>query len=144
MRVRPSEILKEDIIKYLGWTVEEAAEQLKIPISELAAMLENRIPMSREFAMMLERAGFGIEKSWLRLEERAPLLLYYLHKVPCGTETMDVRDIPEPFQSQFRKAMIGSTVPSACGNLYYAEDWLDWASGNWRWGDKPVPLEETN
>lgn len=71
-------------------------------------------------------------------------LLYDLHKVPCGRDTMDARNIPEPFQSQFRKAMIGSGIPTADPNIFFAHDWLDWASGSWRWGDKPVPLEETN
>lgn len=138
MRVRPSEVLKEDIIEYLGWTVEEAAEHLNLRLSELVAVLDNRIPITPYFANRLEAAGHGTAASWLRLEERVPLLLYGLHKVPCGQDTMDARNIPEPFQSQFRKAMIGSGIPTADPNIFFAHDWLDWASGNWRWGDKPV------
>ena len=39
IRVRPSEILQEDIINALGWSVEEAAEKIGIPFAELTAIL---------------------------------------------------------------------------------------------------------
>jgi len=69
-RVRPSEILQEDIINHLGWSVEEAAEKIGIPFAELAAILENRIPISPAVAQKLEAAGYSTTAFWLRLEEK--------------------------------------------------------------------------
>jgi len=71
-------------------------------------------------------------------------LLYGLESVPYGEETMDHRDIPEPFQSQFKKAMIGQCCPGPAPYTNWTYDWLMWASGNWRWGDKPIPPEQEN
>lgn len=65
-------------------------------------------------------------------------LLYDLDKVPCGENTMDARDIPEPFRTQFLKAMHGQCIPGPSSHIHYAHDWLEWASGNWRWGDRPT------
>lgn len=65
-------------------------------------------------------------------------LLYGLDKVPFGETTMDARDIPEPFRTQFLKAMYGQAIPGPAPHIHYAHDWLEWASGTWRWGDRPM------
>ena len=54
-------------------------------------------------------------------------------------------DIPEPFRHQFRIALRGSGAPYIEGydfapdDCAYAQDWIDWASGTWRWGGSPEP-----
>lgn len=65
-------------------------------------------------------------------------LLYDLDKVLCGRTMMDSRNIPEPFRSQFLEAMKGQGIPTSGPNIHHAKDWLEWASGNWRWGDWPI------
>lgn len=142
MRVRPSEILKEDIINYLGWTVEEAAEQLKVPLSELVAVLNDQKPITSDFARKLEEAGHGTVGGWLRLEAKAPLMRYGLDKVPYGRDIMDARNIPEPFQTRFRNAMRGATVPTASMHKFYTSDWLSWASTSWYWDEKHLSTED--
>jgi len=69
-RVRTSEILQEDVINALGWSIEEAAEKIGIPFAELTAILENRIPISQGVAQKLEAAGFSTAAFWLRLEDK--------------------------------------------------------------------------
>lgn len=54
-------------------------------------------------------------------------------------------DIPQPFRQQFRAALRGSGCPRVEGydfdpeDCAYAQDWIDWASGNWHWGGIPTP-----
>jgi len=69
IRVRPSEILLEDIINASGWSVDEAAEKIGIPFAELTAILENRIPISLAVAQKLEAGGHSTAAFWSRLEE---------------------------------------------------------------------------
>jgi hypothetical protein len=48
-------------------------------------------------------------------------------------------DIPEPYRQQFEAALRGSGCPvvEGYGECAYAQDWLDWSSGNWPWGGGP-------
>lgn len=66
-----------------------------------------------------------------------PKLLFGLEKVPVGRETMDARYVPDPFRQQFIDAMRGQCKPSPEPTIFYTSDWIEWASGNWRWGDRP-------
>ncbi len=47
-----------------------------------------------------------------------------------------ISDIPEPHRQQFEAALHGSGCPVVEGysDCAYAQDWIDWSSGNWPWG----------
>lgn len=51
-------------------------------------------------------------------------------------------EIPEPWRSQFRHALIGSAQPalSGEGELAYASDWQQWIIGEW-YGRGPSGLD---
>lgn len=72
-------------------------------------------------------------------------LLHGLDAVPVRqadrVRFVALEDIPEPFRQQFWKALLGSGAPVIEGfeNCAYVQDWIDWASGNWRWGSRPTP-----
>jgi hypothetical protein len=74
-------------------------------------------------------------------------LLYGLDIVPIRwagkLRFVALDDIPEPFRQQFLKALLGSGCPGieGFGQCAYAQDWIDWASGVWRWGGVPTPAE---
>lgn len=56
-----------------------------------------------------------------------------------------IGDIPEPWQSQFRRATYGAQQPVIDdeGSLAYAWDWLQWVGGTWYGGHNgPTNLED--
>lgn len=56
-----------------------------------------------------------------------------------GIRFVVINDIPEPYRQQFEAALRGSGCPVVEGydDCAYAQDWLDWSSGNWPWDGGP-------
>lgn len=55
-----TEILKEDVLPALGLAIEEAAEQLGVPNEYFNAIINNKIPITLEFAQKIEK-WLGVE-----------------------------------------------------------------------------------
>ncbi len=95
----------------------------------------------KEWASGESELGFPVFK----FREDIMELPYGLDEVPIRADGalkyIRAEDIPEPYQGQFKKAMSGQGQPTFEGreDTYYAWDWQEWASGNWRWGGKPEP-----
>lgn len=56
-----------------------------------------------------------------------------------GMRFVAIDDIPEPYRQQFEAALRGSGCPvvEGYGGCAYAQDWIDWSTGNWPWGGGP-------
>lgn len=66
--VHPGEIVREECIKPLGLTVQEAAEGLGVSRSALSRVINGRAGISPEMAVRLSK-GFGsTPETWLRMQ----------------------------------------------------------------------------
>ena len=56
-----------------------------------------------------------------------------------------ITEIPEPWQSQFKRGIFGAQCPIVNGErgLAYSWDWLQWARGGWYGGhNAPANLDD--
>ena len=66
--VHPGEIVREECIKPLGLTVEEAAKGLGVSRSALSRLINGKAGISPEMAMRLSK-GFGsTPETWLKMQ----------------------------------------------------------------------------
>ena len=62
----PGAGIREDCIKALGLTIAEAAAHLKVDEEELAAICEERAPITADMAVRFEQAFGSTAEFWLR------------------------------------------------------------------------------
>jgi len=65
----PGEILREDVLPELGFSVSEAARQLGVSRVQLSRVLHGHVPMSPDLALRLEQWLSGPTADvWLRMQ----------------------------------------------------------------------------
>ncbi|WP_208440032.1 HigA family addiction module antitoxin [Bartonella raoultii] len=64
----PGELLREDVIKELGLSVNEAAEWLGLSCGTLSSVLNGKAAMRAHLAIRLEMAGVITARMWLALQ----------------------------------------------------------------------------
>lgn len=64
----PGEIIREDVLAELGFTVAEAALRLGIARVTLSRVVNGRAGISPNLAVRLELAGTGTARGWLALQ----------------------------------------------------------------------------
>ena len=69
----PGVTVREDCIAALGLSVAEAAEHLKVKETTLAAICEERAPITADMAVRLEQAFGSTAEFWLRAQARHDL-----------------------------------------------------------------------
>lgn len=66
--VHPGEVLKEDLMKPLGLTVNGLARELKIPVSRLSEIANGRRSLNADFALRLSRYFGNTPEFWINLQ----------------------------------------------------------------------------
>ena len=66
--VHPGSLIKEDCINALGISVTEAAERLGVNRTTLSRLINERIGVSAEMAVRLEKVFGSTAETWLRLQ----------------------------------------------------------------------------
>ena len=69
----PGATVREECIDALGLTIAAAAEHLKVDEEELAAICEERAPITADMAVRFEQAFGGTAEFWLRAQARHDL-----------------------------------------------------------------------
>ncbi|QEE12789.1 HigA family addiction module antitoxin [Bartonella krasnovii] len=64
----PGELLREDVIKELGLSINEAAEWLGISRKALSRVLNGKAALRAHLAIRLEMAGVSTARAWLALQ----------------------------------------------------------------------------
>ena len=64
----PGASIREDCIEALGLTIAEAAEHLKVEEEALAAICEERAPITPDMAVRFEQAFGSTAEFWLRAQ----------------------------------------------------------------------------
>ncbi|CAK02363.1 HigA family addiction module antitoxin [Bartonella tribocorum] len=64
----PGELLREDVIKELGLSINEAAEWLGVSCGTLSRVLNGKAAMSAHLAIRLEMAGVSTARMWLAVQ----------------------------------------------------------------------------
>ncbi|WP_273755019.1 HigA family addiction module antitoxin [Bartonella sp. MM73XJBT.G] len=64
----PGELLREDVIKEFGLSVNEAAEWLGISREALSSVLNGKAAISAHLAIRLEMSGVSTARAWLALQ----------------------------------------------------------------------------
>lgn len=73
--VHPGEILREDVLAYLGLSAREAASRLGIRRATLSRVLGGQAPLSAILALRLECAGVSTARAWLAMQSAHDLAL---------------------------------------------------------------------
>lgn len=69
----PGEILREDVIKPLGFTVTEAAKHLGVTRKTLSELLNCKASLSPEMAVRISKATRTTPESWLYMQAKLDL-----------------------------------------------------------------------
>jgi len=64
----PGEIIREEVINYLGLSIKEAAERLGVSRSMLSRVVNCKAEVSPDLALRLEMAGVSTADVWLGLQ----------------------------------------------------------------------------
>jgi len=86
----PGEIIKEEVIEYLGLSIEEAAEGLGVSPVMLSRVVKCEEGVNTDLAFRLELAGVSTARSWLALQANYDLVQLKKHPAP------HVRTLSEP------------------------------------------------
>ncbi|WP_375706856.1 HigA family addiction module antitoxin [Bartonella sp. AA126HLJHH] len=78
----PGELLREDVIKELGLSFNEAAEWLGISRVALSRVLNEKAAMSANLAIRLEMAGVSTARAWLTMQTNYDLSKKILNNSP--------------------------------------------------------------
>jgi antitoxin HigA-1 len=73
--VHPGEVLKEDLMKPLGLTVNGLARELKIPVSRLSEIANGRRALNADAALRLSRYFGNTPEFWINLQATYDLRL---------------------------------------------------------------------
>jgi antitoxin HigA-1 len=93
----PGETLREDFLPELGWTPEELAARLRIPVDCALDLLSERIPVSSELALRLARLFGQSPAFWMNLQ-----LVCDLYEAQHSASAPDILEI-QPLR-KMRKA----------------------------------------
>jgi addiction module HigA family antidote len=66
--VHPGEILREDLMKPLGLTVNGLARELKVPVNRLSEIVNARRPINADAALRLSRYFGSTPEFWINLQ----------------------------------------------------------------------------
>ena len=69
----PGEVLKEDVIKPLGITITEAAQDLGISRKTLSELIHGKCGLSPEMAVRIAKATNTSPESWLAMQTKLDL-----------------------------------------------------------------------
>jgi len=69
----PGEMLREDVIKYLGLTIKETAERLGVSRAMLSRVVNCKEGINLDLAIRLELAGVSTARSWLAMQTKYDL-----------------------------------------------------------------------
>lgn len=69
----PGEVLREDVINFLGLTITEAAKDLKVTRKTLSAVLNCKASVSPEMAVRISKATNTTPESWLFMQAKLDL-----------------------------------------------------------------------
>jgi len=64
----PGELIREEIINYLGFSVKEAAERLGVSRTVFSRVINCKSEVSPNLAVRLEMAGVGTAELWLGMQ----------------------------------------------------------------------------
>jgi len=71
----PGEVLREDVIKHLGLTINDAAQYLGVNRKTLSALLNCKSGLSPEMAIRISKATKTSPESWLFMQVKLDLWL---------------------------------------------------------------------
>jgi len=66
--IHPGEIIREDVINYLGLSIKEAAGRLGVTQAMLSRVINCKAEVSPDLALRLEMAGVSTADVWLGLQ----------------------------------------------------------------------------
>ena len=66
--VHPGSLVREDCINELGLTITAAAEQLGITRQTLSNLTNEKISLTPEMSIRLEKLGWGKAGAWIRMQ----------------------------------------------------------------------------
>ena len=66
--VHPGEILREDLMKPLGFTLRGLARELKVPVSRLSEIVNGRRALNADAALRLSRYFGSTPEFWINLQ----------------------------------------------------------------------------
>jgi antitoxin HigA-1 len=66
--VHPGEILREDVIKSLGLTVNGLARELRVPVNRLSEIVNGRRAVNADVALRLSRYFGNTPEFWINLQ----------------------------------------------------------------------------
>nr|WP_015060451.1 HigA family addiction module antitoxin [Bartonella sp. TT0105]ADN97104.1 virulence associated protein [Bartonella sp. TT0105] len=78
----PGKLLREDVIKELGLSINEAAERLGISRVALSRVLNGKAAVSANLAIRLEMAGVSTARAWLAMQTNYDLSKALKRKQP--------------------------------------------------------------
>lgn len=84
----PGEALREDYLPDLGWTPEEFARRLRIPLESAEALLAERIPVTSEIALRLGRLFSQTPNFWLTMQLR-----YDARHSPAARDILEIEPL---------------------------------------------------
>ena len=90
----PGEALREDYLPDLGWTPEELARRLRVPVETVLEVLAERRPVTPELAMRLARLFNQSASFWLKIQ-----ISHDLRQLKQSPMARDVAKI-EPLNSE--------------------------------------------
>lgn len=67
-----------------------------------------------------------------------------IHQTPTGKDYILLDEIPQPWRTQFERALRGSAVPKIDGSglCAWLTDWRQWAAGQWY--QRPISFDDQN
>ena len=66
--VHPGSLVREDCINELGLTITAAAEQLGVTRQTLSNLTNEKISLTPEMSIRLEKLGWGRAGAWIRMQ----------------------------------------------------------------------------
>jgi addiction module HigA family antidote len=87
----PGELIREDCLAPLGLSVTAAAKWLGVSRQSLSELLNGRNGVSPDMAIRLEKAGWGLAETWLRMQ-----LAHDLWRAKLRADRIRVKKYPDP------------------------------------------------
>lgn len=88
----PGESLREDYVPDLGWTPQDLAEHLRIPVEQVQDLLDERAPVTAELALRLGRLFSQTPAYWLGMQRAYDL--FQVKQSPAAREILEIEPLP--------------------------------------------------